>query len=329
MNWPEWTNWGRQLVSDHWTTPLEILLLAGVIYYFLLLFRGTRGAAVFMGLMVALFVVGAITRLFQFQVISVLMDKFLAFLAFGLLVIFQPELRRLLAELGSQYFMGGSRERGQLIDVLVDTAKSLSQKKCGALMAVEREVGFPGIAERGVPIQATATPELLGTIFFPNTPLHDGGVILRDDKVLAAACIFPLTQRDSISPSVGTRHRAAIGITEESDAVAVVVSEETGEISVAHRGHLVKDLDPDGLRAFLSTTLLPSNRPQNVMNRLLRKLFEPLPLLSPLRRGGSDPLAGGFSNGADATEPLSTPAPDNSSVPPANPPTTSSRNTTP
>jgi diadenylate cyclase len=326
MNWGDWTNWAWQRVLANWTTPLEILLLAGMFYYLLLLFRGTRGAAVFMGLVVALFVVGAITRLFQFQVISVLMDKFLAFLAFGLLVIFQPELRRLLAELGSQYFMGGSRERGQLIDVLVDTAKSLSQKKCGALMAIEREVGFPGIAKRGVPIEATATPELLATIFFPNTPLHDGGVILRNDKVIAAACIFPLTQRDSISPSVGTRHRAAIGITEESDAVAVVVSEETGEISVAHRGHLVKDLDADGLRAFLSTTLLSPNRPQNATSRLMRKLFEPLPLLSPLRRGHTNADPTGFSNGTDVDTSI---APDAPSSPSTDSSTHPSRKATP
>jgi diadenylate cyclase len=294
--WSELLDGLRTVVSAHWKTPLEILLLAGVIYYLLLLFRGTRGAAVFMGLVVAMLLVGAVTQLFQFHVISWLLDKFLAFMAIGLLVIFQPEMRRLLAELGSQYLFGGVQERGELIDVIVETAKSLSQKKCGALMAIEREVGFRGIAERGVAVNAKATPELLGTIFFPNTPLHDGGVILRGDHVVAAACILPLTQRESISPSIGTRHRAAIGITEETDAVAVVVSEETGDISVAHRGHLVRGLDPEGLRAFLSTTLMPTARQANFLMTTLQKWFGPLPLLKPLRRRGIE--AEGFSDGA-------------------------------
>jgi len=296
MNWSDWLNAAWTLLSTHWKTPLEILLLAGVIYYLLLLFRGTRGAAVFMGLVVALLIVGAITQLFQFHVINWLLDKFLAFLAIAVLVIFQPELRRLLAELGSQYLFGGVQERGELIDVLVETSKSLSQKKCGALIAVEREVGFRGITDRGVAINAKATPELLGTIFFPNTPLHDGGVVINGDQVVAAACIFPLTQRESISPSIGTRHRAAIGITEETDAVAVVVSEETGDISVAHRGHLVKGLDPEGLRAFLSTTFMPTVRSTNPVANALRKLLEPVLILKARTRNHEEPE--GFTDGS-------------------------------
>jgi hypothetical protein len=138
---------------------------------------------------------------------------------------------------------------------------------------VEREIGFRGASETGVPIDAKATPELLTTIFFPNTPLHDGGVVLRGDQIVAAACVFPLTQRKGLSASTGMRHRAAMGLTEDTDAVVVVVSEETGEISVAHRGHLVQGLDAENLRAFLATTLTNAARRTNWLTDLARRVF--------------------------------------------------------
>jgi diadenylate cyclase len=260
-------------VLANWKAAFEILLLAAVIYYLLLLFRGTRGAAVLTGFVIVLAGVVSITQIFQLDVINWLLSRFLAFLAIAVLVIFQPELRRALAQLGSKQLFSSSRQRGELIDVLVETARSLSQKRCGALMAVEREIGFRGVAETGVPVDSKATPELLSTIFFPNTPLHDGGVILRGDRIVSAACVFPLTQRQGLSPSVGMRHRAAIGLTEETDAVVVAVSEETGEISVAHAGHLLQGLDPEGLRTFLATTLSPSARRGHLLGNLLRKVF--------------------------------------------------------
>ncbi len=261
-----------EFISANWKAAFEILLLAAVIYYFLLLFRGTRGAPVLTGFVTALLLLGGLTRIFVLDVINWILGRVFAFLAIAVLVIFQPEIRRALAQLGSQQLFGSSRQRGELTDVLVETARSLSQKRCGALMAVEREIGFRGMAETGVPVDARATPELLATIFFPNTPLHDGGVILRGDRVVAASCIFPLTQRAGLSTNIGMRHRAAIGLTEETDAVVVAVSEETGEISVAHRGHLVQGLDADGLRAFLTTTLAPG-APANWLMELLRRFI--------------------------------------------------------
>jgi diadenylate cyclase len=260
-------------VVANWKGPFEVLLLAAVIYYFLLLFRGTRGAAVLTGFVIVLVGIVGLTQVFQLDVVNWILSRILAFLAIAVLVIFQPELRRALAQLGSQSLFSSSRQRGELIDVLVETARSLSQKRCGALMAVEREIGFRGVAETGVPIDAKATPELLSTIFFPNTPLHDGGVILRGDQIVSAACVFPLTQRQGLSTSVGMRHRAAIGLTEETDAIVVAVSEETGEISVAHGGHLLQGLDPEGLRTFLATTLTPSARRGHWLGDLLRKVF--------------------------------------------------------
>ncbi len=258
-------------VGSYGKAAFEIVLLAAAIYYCLLLFRGTRGAAVLTGFIILLLGVAGVTQVFQLDVINWILSRFLALLAIAVLVIFQPELRRALAQLGSQYPFTSSRMRFELIDVLVETARSLSQKRCGGLMAVEREIGFRGVAETGMAVDAKATPELLTTVFFPNTPLHDGGVVLRGDRIVSAACVFPLTQRQGLSASVGMRHRAAIGLTEETDAVVVVVSEETGEISVAHRGRLVRGLDSDGLRSFLSTTLAPSAKKGFGLTDLLRR----------------------------------------------------------
>lgn len=267
-------NWLADIVRDYWKAGFEILLLAAVIYYFLLLFRGTRGAAVLTGFIIVLLGVTAVTDFFHLDVINWILSRFLAFLTLAVLVIFQPELRRALAEVGSRQFFGNPQERQALIGMLAEAARSLSQKRCGALVAIEREIGFRGVIETGVAIGAQATPELLTTIFFPNTPLHDGGVVLRGDTVVAAACIFPLSTRPGLNMDLGMRHRAALGLTEETDAVVIVVSEERGEISVAQRGQLAQGLDPDGLRAYLTTTLQPGERGGHwLINRVRRLLL--------------------------------------------------------
>jgi len=262
-----------EIVAAYWKPVFEIALLAAFFYYMFLLFRGTRGAAVLTGFVIVLLGIVGLTQIFQLDVINWILSRVLAFLAIAVLVIFQPELRRALAQVGSRQFFTSPQQRGEMIDVLVETARSLSQKRCGGLMAVEREIGFRGVAETGVPIGAKATPELLTTIFFPNTPLHDGGVVLRGDQIVSAACVFPLTQRQGLSASIGMRHRAAMGLTEDTDAVVVTVSEETGEISVAHRGHLVQGLDPDGLRAFLVTTLTSVPARGNWLVELVRRVL--------------------------------------------------------
>src|SRR6266446_778838 len=276
-----------EFIAAYWKPVFEIALLAAFIYYMFLLFRGTRGAAVLTGFIIVLLVIVGLTQLFQLDVISWILGRFLTFLAIAVLVIFQPELRRALAELGSRQFFTSPRQRGEMIDVLVETARSLSQKRCGGLMAVEREIGFRGVSETGVPIGAKATPELLTTIFFPNTPLHDGGVVLRGDQIMAAACVFPLTQRQGLSINLGMRHRAAIGLTEETDAVVIAVSEERGEISVAHQGHLVQGLDADGLRAFLTTVLMPTVRKSNWLVELLRRAVQSLNAREPVSAASS------------------------------------------
>jgi diadenylate cyclase len=293
-----------EFIAAYWKPVFEIALLAAFIYYMFLLFRGTRGAAVLTGFIIVLLVIVGLTHVFQLDVINWILGRFFTFLAIAVLVIFQPELRRALAEVGSRQLFSSPKQRGEMIDVLVETARSLSQKRCGGLMAVEREIGFRGVSETGVPIGAKATPELLTTIFFPNTPLHDGGVVLRGDQIVAAACVFPLTQRQGLSASTGMRHRAAMGLTEDSDAVVVVVSEETGEISVAHRGHLVQGLDPDGLRAFLTTTLTSVPRRTNWLAELGRRVFGNLGVreVSSGTEVGLDTKVEGFEGHESGTE---------------------------
>ena len=297
---PDWLNMERVIVFvvENWKAGFEILLLAAVIYYFLLLFRGTRGAAVFTGFVIVLLGVAGLTQIFELDVVNWILGRFLAFLAFAVLVIFQPELRRALAQVGSQQIFGNPRQRGKLIDVLVETTRSLSQKRWGALMAIEREIGFRGLTETGVAIDAKATTELLSAIFFPNTPLHDGGVVLRGDRVVSAACVFPLTARQGLSTQLGTRHRAAIGLTEETDALVIVVSEETGQISVAHAGRLEQDLGADGLRALLTKKLTPAPRHSNWLIEHMRRF---LGSLIPARAAGAAPVETETGGGAVET----------------------------
>ena len=268
----------------YWRAAIEIVLLTAVIYYFLLLFRGTRGAAVFSGLVIALLVITGLTHIFELDVMNWILSRVLGFLAIAVLVIFQPELRRALAQIGSQSFFSSSQQRTEVIDVLAETARQLSQKHFGGLIAIEREIGFRGMQETGVPLDAKATTELLVTIFFTNTPLHDGGVVLRGDRVVAAGCIFPLTQRQGLSATLGMRHRAAIG-------------EETGQISVAQQGRLTQDLDAAGLRLLLARALAPPARPGNWLVDGARRLVTMV--MSPRSSHGTPP-AGFTAAGAPA-----------------------------
>ncbi len=251
---------------------LEIAVLAVAFYYIINFFRGTRGAAVLSGLVVLLILMIVVTHFFSLNTLSWILQRFSVYLAVALVVIFQPEIRRALAELGKQpVFNANVAERGVVEDV-VKAVMTLSERKIGALIAIEREIGTRHIQESGTRIDSQVSPELLVTLFFPHTPLHDGGVIIREDRVLAAGCFFPLSQREELSKSLGTRHRAAIGFTEETDAVAVVVSEETGNISVAYKGRLSRGLDDERLRRILATILLRPQKPQSSLTRVQQKL---------------------------------------------------------
>lgn len=248
---------------------IEILVLACLFYFVIRFFRGTPGAQVLFGLVMLLVALMGLTRVFNLDALNWLLRQFSVYLAVALLIIFQPEVRRALAEIGRQHLFTGTSEPRTMVDNIVQAVQLLAQRRVGALIAVEREIGTRGIQETGIKLDSRVTAELLASIFFPHTPLHDGGVIVSANRIVAAGCLFPLTQRPDVSKRLGTRHRAAIGLTEETDAVVVVVSEETGTISVSYRGRLSKDLDEERLRRFLSALLV---KPKTVKNRWARRL---------------------------------------------------------
>lgn len=251
---------------------LEILVLAGLFYSVIVFFRGTRGAQVLMGLVLVLSGLILATYLFRLEALNWVLKRISVYLAAAFVIIFHPEIRRALAELGKQHvFPAASRER-TVVDRIVQAVLLLAERKIGALVAVEREIHTQAIQESGTRIDSVVTPELLASIFFPHTPLHDGGVIISGNRIVAAGCLFPLSQRMELSRALGTRHRAAIGMTEETDAVVVVVSEETGAISVAYKGRLVRGLDENRLRRVLTQVLLRQLRPRNRWTRFREQL---------------------------------------------------------
>ncbi|MCB1225104.1 MAG: diadenylate cyclase CdaA [Verrucomicrobiales bacterium] len=242
-------------LTQHWRDGVEILILAAIAYQLFLFFRATRGARILTGLLVILLSLTLISRLLDLSVISWLLERFSVFFVVGLVVIFQPELRRLLAELGSQRLFSLNRTEDQTVDDLIDAMRKLSATRCGALFAIKRDIDLTPFAESGVLVDAKLTPELITTIFHPKTTLHDGGVILDKGRIHAASCVFPVSQREVRDRSIGLRHRAGLGITEETDAVALVVSEESGALSICFNSQLKHDLEPEDLRAQLQHVL--------------------------------------------------------------------------
>src|SRR6476620_6880532 len=239
-------------IQTQWRAVLEILILTVGIYYCFRFVRGTRGAPVVTGFLVVLLTFVLVSFLLQLKVLQYLLGAFTAYLSLGILVIFQPELRRMLAELGNLPLFATAHEQREDIEVIIQTVERLAEVRIGALIAIEQSIQLQEAVESGMVVDCEATPEMLETIFFPNNAIHDGGVVLKGDRITHAACIFPLTQRQNLNKSLGTRHRAAIGLSEETDAVIVVVSEETGSVSYAYRGQLVRGLSSDELRAFLT-----------------------------------------------------------------------------
>ncbi|MFZ4693870.1 MAG: diadenylate cyclase CdaA [Verrucomicrobiia bacterium] len=267
---------------QYWRAMVEILILAMGIYFVLRFIRGTRGARVLLGLVTLLLFLSVMSEILDLHTINWLLGHFFAFIVVAFVVIFQPELRRALAHLGSgPIFFTVSSERA-VADILVRAATGLSARRVGALIAVEREISLRNLSEAGAPVDARVSVDLLDQLFYPNSPLHDGGVVVQNDRILAAACIFPLTQQVDLSASMGTRHRAAIGLSEETDAVVIVVSEETGRISVACGGALSPGLTPEELRTRL-VGFLVGNPEQSWLGKL-RALFQRFGTNQPLKR---------------------------------------------
>jgi diadenylate cyclase len=255
------------ILGEGWRPVVEILILTVGIYYVINFVRGTRGASVVMGFIGLLVTLGLLTLVLNLNVLRALLAAAAVYLSIAVVVLFQPEIRRMLAQLGDLPLFNSAQQERENIEVIIQTVERLSDVRIGLLLAVERTVNLQQAVESGIEVDCLATPEMLETIFFPNNAVHDGGVILRGDRIAYAACIFPLSRRQDLSPSLGTRHRAAIGLTEETDAVVVVVSEESGAISYAYRGQLVRRVTIEGLRAFLTTVLVQPRNGRTIGER--------------------------------------------------------------
>jgi diadenylate cyclase len=212
------------------------------------------------------------TQFFNLDELNWLLQRLSVYLALAILVIFQPEIRRALAELGKQHRFTNNGDEGRVVDAIVQAALLLSERKIGALVAIEREIGTRSIQETGTRIASPVSSELLATLFYPNTPLHDGGVVIAGNAIMAAGCLFPLSQRAGLTRTLGMRHRAALGISEETDALVVVVSEETGTISVAYKGHLSRDFTEERLRKLLTKVLTRRTRGKSAIWRIKEQL---------------------------------------------------------
>lgn len=278
------------ILGNVWRPAVEILILTVGIYYALIAVRGTRGAPVVTGFLTLLVVLTLVTGVLKLEVLSWLLSTFFAFLAVAVLVIFQPELRRMLAELGNLPMFATSREQRENIEVIIQTVERLADVRIGALIAIEQSIQVQEAVESGIVVDCEATPEMLETIFFPNNAIHDGGVIIRGDRITHAACIFPLTQRQDLNKSLGTRHRAALGLSEETDAVVVVVSEETGGISYAHKGQFVRGVSLEELRSFLTSALIRQSKSRRLdPTTWLRGLWRPKATAVPTSASGPSP----------------------------------------
>lgn len=246
-----------------WRDVIDILLVAVIIYNLLLLIRGTRAVQVLLGLMLmgALYYLSRFARL---PTLETLLGSLLIALPIAIVVLFQQEIRRALASFGSNPLFGLAKQEkvASVFQEITVAATALSGRKIGALIVIERLEGLRNYIENGIQLDAVLTFDLLMNIFAPDTPLHDGAVIVHDDRLAAAACFLPLSNNPELSKEFGTRHRAAIGISEETDAVAVVVSEETGAISVAHGGQMVRGLDDRTLQNTLYKLLITDLYPQ-------------------------------------------------------------------
>lgn len=244
----------RESFHPFWDT-LDVLAVTLAIYWLLLLIRGTRAVQILIGLLLLL-AVRVVSDWAQLATIALILDNFLSSAVLIVIVLFQHDIRRALARMGGGLFPGVSRrEESQMLEEVVRAAQTLAQKRVGALIVLERETGLDDLIEAGVSLDANVTKDLLTSIFLPYSPLHDGAVVIKEGRIAFAGCILPLTLREDLPEGVGTRHRAAVGITEDSDAVVVVVSEETATISVVVRGEMTRDLDAPRLREALRDLL--------------------------------------------------------------------------
>jgi len=257
-----------QFLTKFGPPTVEILIIAVIFYYGHIYFKKVRGAWILMLLAMAILMLTYISQHLHLVVIAWIVRSFSAILAVGLVVIFQPELRRALLELRSHPIFGTGFQKKEVIEEIVDSVFELSSKTFGALIAIERDVDLQSLIETGVETDCVYSKELVLTIFHPKTALHDGGIVIRGERIAAAACVFPLSQREDLDRSLGLRHRAGIGLTEEFDAIAIVVSEETGQIAICHNGTIDRNLNMEKFRRRLTELLFEEKYDKNSSEQL-------------------------------------------------------------
>lgn len=251
-----------QFLRPGWTDLLEILVVAFLLYRILLVIQRTRAMQILLGVVVLAFGYG-VARLLDLILITALLENAFRYGAIAALVVFQPELRAALARLGQSRMIRVFQrlEGSQVADEIVEAVERLSRTRVGAIIAIEQDVGLDEYAETGSSVQARVSSEMIATIFTPYSPLHDGAILIRGDEIRTAGAILPLTQSSVSDRSLGTRHRAALGLSEETDALVIVVSEETAQVSVAQGGRLERGVDGDRLREILLGALPHKDTP--------------------------------------------------------------------
>lgn len=267
------------LSTISWTDVLDVAIVAYIIYLIAKFFKDTRAVQVLKGI-VFLMIFVQLSRIFKLYTFNFILKSTMQAGLMAVVVLFQPEIRGALARMGKRggsffSFEGGDDQSPtqKIIDAVTNSAKALAEKKIGALIVMERSTKIGDILDTGIPLNADVSTELLNNIFYPKAPLHDGAVIIGDGKVKAASCVLPLSQNDSLDSELGTRHRAGLGMTESSDCISVIVSEETGKISLACNGGLTRNITAAVLSEALSKLLMKENdqKPNN-LKKLIKKI---------------------------------------------------------
>ncbi|MBL7085326.1 MAG: TIGR00159 family protein [Candidatus Omnitrophica bacterium] len=263
-----------EYLSFIWRPILEVIILWYVFYHLLVFIKGTPAVQVLRGLIfliILFFIFLFIAQQLNLRIINWILPKIFAIFLLSFLIIFRPELRRGLAQLGQGPILSLFFREERIIDEIIEGVYALAKKKVGAIIALEREMGLKPYIESGIFLDSKVSSELIDTIFMPHTPLHDGGVVIENGRIIAAGCLFPLTRNPRISKSLGTRHRAAVGLTDETDALVIVVSEETGLVSLAREGKLVRNIDRESLTRVLNNVFGQPKRPRFKFKKIFLK----------------------------------------------------------
>ncbi|MFQ5455558.1 MAG: diadenylate cyclase CdaA [Nitrospirota bacterium] len=258
-----------------WQDIIDILLVAFILYRLFLILKGTRAFQMLVGLAILLFAL-VISKWMELYTVDWLVTRFWSQIILALIILFQPEIRRALAQIGKNPFIykPTEMEESRTLEEVIKTSISLANKMIGALIVIEREIDLKDIVEMGTRLDAAVSKELLTSIFLPYSPIHDGAAIIKETRIVAAGCFLPLTLNPDINKIFGTRHRAGLGITEESDAVVIVISEETGSISVIIGGMITSELDAIALRRILTRIFIKKNKKEeNMIFKKIKDIF--------------------------------------------------------